>query len=123
MGAVVGANVAAFFQILRGVTRTDPLNALVPIIWTGFLASLISGALLLAAYPAKALTNSVFYLKVLLIAAGFALFHVLRRQSTSSAQRASVIVAVALLAVWFGTIAAGRLLAYTNSVLLASHFF
>jgi hypothetical protein len=123
MGAVVGANVAGFFQILRRVTRTDPLRAFVPIIWIGFVASLMSGALLLAAYPAKALTNPVFYLKVLLIAAGFALFHVLRRQSTSPAQRTSVIAAVALLAMWFGTIAAGRLLAYTNHVLLASHFF
>lgn len=41
-----------------------------PVLWGALLVSLISGLLLLSAYPAKALTNEVFYLKLAFIAIG-----------------------------------------------------
>ena len=89
-------------------------------VWLGFAASLISGVLLLAAYPAKALTNPTFYLKLALVAAGLILFSRLRRRPTLDRH---VIAAVTLLVVWFSAVTAGRLLAYTHSVLLASHLY
>jgi hypothetical protein len=125
MGAVVGVNVAVGVQLLRGATRatSEFFAVLAPLMWLGFAASLLSGLLLLAAYPAKALTNLVFYLKILLIVFGFALFQALRRRSFEGASRAHPLIALGLLVIWFGTIVSGRLLAYTNTVLLASHFY
>ena len=45
-----------------------------PIVWVAFWMNAISGLLLLIGYPTKALTNPVFYLKLLLIAVGLVLF-------------------------------------------------
>ena len=38
--------------------------------WTGFWINAVSGVLLLIAYPTKALTNPLFYVKLVLIAIG-----------------------------------------------------
>ena len=75
--------------------------------------------LLLIAYPTKALTNPMFYLKLSLIAVGLAVFVAVNKrleQWTSAAQRW---IGVALLASWGGAIVAGRLLAYTYRRLMA----
>src|SRR4029450_1711509 len=39
-----------------------------PVMWFGFWLNAVSGVALLVAYPTKALTNPVFYLKLALIA-------------------------------------------------------
>ena len=68
--------------------------------------------LLLIAYPTKALTNPMFYVKLSLIAVGLAVFVAVNKrleQWTSAAQRW---IGVAL-ASWGGAIVPGRLLAYT----------
>jgi hypothetical protein len=95
-----------------------------PFIWTAFLLSLISGVLLLFAYPAKALTNEVFYLKLGFIGAALTLnLSVVNRCRDLSPQTETALPAglrlraAGILLAWFGTIAAGRLLAYTYSVL------
>ena len=38
--------------------------------WAGFWVNAVSGVLLLIAYPTKALTNPLFYVKLVLIAIG-----------------------------------------------------
>jgi hypothetical protein len=105
-----------------------------PILWAAFLVSLISGLLLLSAYPAKALTNEVFYLKLVFIGVAMTLALSLvnqcnRLRAEHGAQGGGPQVrgppfpvpvrlrGAGILLAWFGVIAAGRLLAYTYSIL------
>ena len=95
-----------------------------PVLWGAFLVSLISGLLLLSAYPAKALTNEVFYLKLAFIAVAMTLALSLVNQSKNLSPEHQArfparlrLHAGGILLAWFGVIAAGRLLAYTYSVL------
>ena len=44
------------------------MQRFLPVMWFGFWLNAISGVLLLIGYPTKALTNPVFYLKLLFIA-------------------------------------------------------
>jgi hypothetical protein len=88
--------------------------------WAGFWVNAFSGVLLLIAYPTKALTNPVFYLKLALIGVGITLAYAIRRHMQAGEAGAGVAVsrrlralaAVSLLT-WVLTITAGRLLAYT----------
>jgi hypothetical protein len=95
-----------------------------PVIWAAFLVSLISGLLLLSAYPAKALTNEVFYLKLAFISVAMTLAvslvnHVkgLSPEHPAPFPASARLRAAGILLAWFGVIAAGRLLAYTYSIL------
>src|SRR4029077_15067019 len=74
LALLVGANTVVDLRLL-GVEREiplAPLKRLFGVMWLGFAINAASGALLLIAYPTKALTNPVFYLKLLLI--GLAIF-------------------------------------------------
>ncbi len=127
MGTLVGVNVLIGLHAL-GVTPQlsgAMLVRFLPLMWAGFLASLLSGLLLLAAYPAKALTNPVFFLKFVLIALGLVVGRrVLRRITGQPVSIGSLrMVAIGALLLWAGAITAGRLLAYTHHVLLASHLY
>jgi hypothetical protein len=128
MGFLAGINVLIGLR-LAGVATQVPVARLarfLPLMWIAFAASAISGTLLLLAYPAKALTNPVFGLKLILIAAAFALLRSLRHRALADEGEVGTQYAtsgVALLLIWAGVITAGRLLAYTHSVLLASHEF
>jgi hypothetical protein len=76
--------------------------------------------LLLIAYPTKALTNPIFYLKLTLIAAGVVLAMKIRvylmggtvGANDAAPGRLRKLAAVSLL-IWVASITAGRLLAYT----------
>lgn len=98
--------------------------------WFGFAINFVSGVLLLAAYPAKALTNPVFYIKLLCVAAAMVQLEWLRRRDGTPAARAaggsnvSVVslqrsVAFALL-MWAGAVFTGRFLAYTYRYLMSA---
>ncbi len=122
MGLITGIGVAISLRIL-GFAPGVPVSALekfYPFFWAAFAANAASGVLLLAGYPYKAATNPDFYIKLTLIALGVYLTVKIRRDvllspnansvaSTASARR----LALLLMAVWFGTILSGRLLAYT----------
>jgi hypothetical protein len=145
MGLVAGINAALALRIL-GAAPGVPIREMkrfLPVMWFGFWLNAVSGVVLLIAYPTKALTNPVFYLKLLLIAAAVALVRPISRRvfgdgsssSPSSApDRRTVagpgvaavprggharLLAVASIACWFGAITAGRLLAYTYTRLMA----
>jgi hypothetical protein len=124
MGTLVGANVVVGLRAI-GIARSIELSTLArfaPLVWIGFIACLVSGLLLLAGYPAKALTNPVFYLKFAFIGAAFALWRRMRRTMDSGEVVGTLPLAgVGLLLLWAGVITAGRFLAYTHTVLLASH--
>lgn len=66
MGFVVGVHVATNLRI-PGVAPGIPLSLMrrfFPVLWIGLVVVSVSGVLLLVAYPAKALTNPLFYLKL-----------------------------------------------------------
>ena len=99
--------------------------------WAGFAINLVSGVLLLAAYPAKALTDPVFYVKIGCVIGAMVQLQWLRRHdaaalpgSAAGASAASVaslrLCAVAAFALWGGAVVAGRLLAYTYRYLMAA---
>ena len=84
--------------------------------------------LLLIAYPTKALTNPVFYLKLGLIGVATAILLAVRRRVLSEPALASrpgrvKLLAMASLVCWAGAIVAGRLLAYTYNRLTATGEF
>src|SRR5688572_20121652 len=71
LALLVGLNAALDFRIL-GVAPRIPVTAFgrfLPVMWAGFWLNAASGLLLLIAYPTKALTNPVFYLKLVLVGA------------------------------------------------------
>jgi hypothetical protein len=126
MGVLVGASIATDLRVL-GVAQGVPLAAmqkLLPVAWTGFAINAFSGAMLLIAYPTKALTNPLFYLKMVLVGAALAVLLRIHRDVLPVAEDAHADagrgkrLAVLSLAVWVATIASGRLLAYTYTRLL-----
>src|SRR5688572_12326876 len=128
MGFAVGICLALDLRIL-GVApgvQIAQMRRFVPIVWIGFWLNAISGVLLLIGYPTKALTNPVFYLKLLLIAVGLVLFVRIGRRvfdETAGEEHARLPMvkrlAIVSLVCWVGAITAGRFLAYTYSRLTA----
>ncbi len=132
MGFVVGVHVATDLRIL-GVAPRVPLSLMkrfFPVLWVGLVVVSVSGALLLVAYPAKALTNPVFFLKLGAVLAALFITRVLAtgvlqdtRFDAGPTPRKARLLAALSLVLWAGAITSGRLLAYTYNVLMASHQF
>jgi hypothetical protein len=124
MALLVGTNIAIDFRIL-GFAPFVPLSLMekfFPVMKLGFWLNAVSGILLLIAYPTKALTNPVFYLKLACIVLG--LVHtrwirdgVLRNPGIDlgASPRTARFWAVTSLALWAAAVTTGRLLAYTYS--------
>lgn len=119
---LVGTNVALDVRVL-GFAGGVPLRTLERysvVMWSGFWLNAVSGVLLLLAYPTKALTNPLFYVKLALIVIGLGMWTKLRaRLHALPVPEAQVLpprlkaLAVASLVCWGSAITAGRLLAYT----------
>ncbi|MFI5077675.1 MAG: hypothetical protein ACHQRO_10055 [Vicinamibacteria bacterium] len=127
MGLAAGLAGVLDLRIL-GVARGVPLvefRRFQPVLWGGFWLNAVSGVLLLVGYPTKALTNPVFYLKLLLIAVAMVLFvridRLIRSGDPADPATARTLrrFAVTSLVCWAGAITAGRLLAYTYQRLRA----
>ncbi len=94
--------------------------------WLGFGINAVSGLVLLIAYPAKALTNWVFFAKLLLIVGAVIVLERMRGDAAIALAADGTVsartrgLALISLVLWTGTILAGRLLAYTHSILLVS---
>lgn len=123
MGFLAGGSTAIDLRILGIAPRVPlkPMARFLPLIWLAFAIMAISGVLLLVAYPTKAFTNPMFYLKLCLIAFAIWLFHqiavVVLRSATVDAEPIgpkAKALALASLMSWVALIAAGRLLAYTH---------
>ena len=121
MALLVGASAVIDLRIL-GVARDLPLSMLkrlYPIIWAGFWIQVISGAVLLIGYPTKSLMTPAFYVKIAFIAAAMVVMvRVARKLPPQASPEAPGLAHLKPLAIWsailwFGAIAAGRLIAYT----------
>lgn len=113
-----------------------PLGRLFPLMWIGLAINAVSGLLLLAAYPAKALTNPVFYIKIVAIVIAVGIVQWLQRQLSERSTAGFVgtgdvgamtfdsgrlkRAASTLISLWIVATLTGRFLAYTHSILLAS---
>ena len=116
---VLGARLLGFVPELP----IAPLRRFFRIVWAGFWLNVVSGIFLLIAYPTKALTNPLFYIKLVLIALGvFALRRIERQLSVDTARDATPAVprslALWMLGLWLGVLTAGRALAYTATYIL-----
>ena len=130
MGFVVGLHVAMSLRIL-GVAPGIPLSLMrrfFGILWVGLVVVSVSGVLLLVAYPAKALTNPVFYFKLSAVVAALFVTRALARAvlqdasyDTVSAPKKARVLAALSLVLWAGVVTSGRFLAYTYNILMASH--
>ncbi len=129
MGLLAGACIVLCLRVW-GIAAGASMAALrdfLPLIHVALWVSVITGVLLLIAYPVKALTNPVFYIKLAAIAIALACWRgVVRNRyvpggaaSGSNASRVRRLAAWSLLA-WFAAIALGRLLAYTYRYMTAS---
>jgi hypothetical protein len=130
LGFLVGANVAINGRVL-GLARGVPVLSLrryYRVMWAGFWVNLFSGMLLLLAYPTKALTNPVFFLKLAMIAVALWMARALRRRAEAAPIAAGTrapqtlrALALAGMACWLIAIVAGRFLAYTCTRLTWEH--
>ena len=130
MGFVVGVHVATNLRIL-GVAPRIPLSLMrrfFPVLWVNLIVVSMSGAMLLVAYPAKALTNPVFYLKLGAVVGALLITRSLMRgvlqdpsHDAGRAPKNARMLAAVSLALWAGAVTSGRLLAYTHNMLMASH--
>jgi hypothetical protein len=127
LALLVGANALVDLRLL-GFSPSIPLAPLkrfFRIMWIGFGINAATGVLLLISYPTKALTNPIFYAKLLMI--GSAIWILTRLQNEvfadDTATEADMMARGARLAkwslaLWVGAISAGRLLAYTFKYIL-----
>lgn len=128
MAFAVGIAVAVDLRVLGvapGISLPE-MRRFLPVFWAGFWVNAVSGLLLLVGYPTKALTNPVFYLKLLLIGVGIVLLRRIGRLTFHRVDAAPPVgapapprglrrMAIASLVCWTGAITAGRFLAYTYS--------
>jgi hypothetical protein len=98
-----------------------PMARFSPVLWLAFAVNATTGVLLLIAYPTKALTNPLFYVKLCLIALAVGLVYrigstVLRAPGVEQkpVTRSAKALALVSIVAWIALITAGRLLAYTH---------
>lgn len=129
LALLAGISVALDLWLLMGASRAPRIatRGFFRTMWLGFAINAVSGVVLLIAYPAKALTNWVFYTKMGLILLALLALEATRREVFEGVKPGDVVtvtsrarsLAIVSLVCWAGTIVTGRLLAYTYVILMA----
>ena len=123
MAFLAGGSVAIDLRIIGFAPHVPlkPMGRFVPLLWLAFALNAVTGILMLIAYPTKALTNPLFYIKLCLVALAVWLVYriaadILRASEVDQKPLAAKakMLAIASLAAWVALIAAGRYLAYTH---------
>ena len=127
LALLVGANALVDLRLL-GFSPSIPLAPLkrfFRIMWIGFGINAATGVVLLISYPTKALTNPVFYAKLMMIGSAIWILTKLQKEvfADTTVTEADMMARGASLAkwslaLWLGVISAGRLLAYTFKYIL-----
>ena len=130
MAFVVGINIAINLRLIGFLPRIPlaPLFRFYRLHWLAAAVIFLSGLSLLMAYPAKALTNPVFYLKLSALVSALLISRYFQKMLALTGEnfeleRLVPRLAYLSLVLWMVTVTAGRFLAYTHSVLLASRFY
>lgn len=124
LSLVVGFSVVIDLRLLGFVRRLPvaPLEQYFPVIWLGFWINAASGAVLLISDATAKLTSPMFGLKMLLVALAVADLILIRRLVFRELTADGVvppigrILAAASIALWCGAIAAGRVMAFIETV-------
>ena len=129
MALVAGISTVINLRVL-GVAPGVPLTEMkrfFPLVWIGFWLTAVSGLILLIAYPTKALTNPLFYAKLMFVALGLVQLKLIGSRvlckpnvDTTPVPRSGRILAATSFACWAGAIGAGRFLAYTYLKLMTA---
>lgn len=126
MGSLIGTATAMNLRLLgfaRGVAPAQ-FKRFVPVMKYGLIAAIGSGILLVISYPAKALTNPLFYIKLTIVSSAALLtrhlvLHVIDTQPVAVDKAKSVkTLAILCLILWAFGLTAGKFLAYTYKILL-----
>jgi hypothetical protein len=120
--AGLSSAVALAHLFWSGELQRVRLKGLFDLMWIGLAINALSGLALLIAYPAKAMTNPVFYIKLAAIAIAVVIVQRFERQFAVAGDSENIpsrATAWALLGLWCIAIVTGRLLAYTHSILMA----
>ncbi len=129
MAFLVGSSLAINFRLLGLASAIIPSSLLkfYPIIYLSFVINLFSGLALLLSYPAKALTNPVFFLKMAFVIAAMLFTQGQKKVLAANSCLANNAIskrdkrlACIILLLWIAGIFSGRFLAYTHSWLLVS---
>jgi hypothetical protein len=126
MAAVVGTVLMFALRVLGFASRVPiaGLDRLLSVAWCGFALNALSGIALFVAEPAKFLASGAFQTKIALIFAGAISIWLVTRSiadgeramSAGATVRAKLTAALSI-GCWLGAIVAGRLIAYTTSVM------
>jgi predicted neutral ceramidase superfamily lipid hydrolase len=119
MALLIGGGIVLSLRVL-GVAGAVPLQrfrSFVPVMWVGAVMGVVSGFFLLVGYPAKALTNPIFGVKLVCLVVAALVTRRMLREPAPAGIRA---VAATALVLWLGVVAAGKLLLYTYSVLMVT---
>lgn len=126
LSMVVGTSAVLDLRLL-GVASSlplKPLKRLFNVMWTGLGINVLTGLLLLCAYPTKALTNPIFYAKLTLIALSVLAMKWISVRifnntslSESDMMAKGKTMAIVSLVLWASAITAGRLLSETYTYL------
>ena len=124
MGLIVGAAATTSLRVL-GLLKAIPLSAMgqaLSVLPPVAVAVVISGVLLVVAYPAKALTNPLFWIKILLVAVAaqltVTLYRRLAEAGASQTPPGARVMAAACLVLWPAGLVAGKFIEYTYRTLL-----
>ena len=127
MAFLAGPNVAIDLRILGVAPRMPlaPLERFFRLMWLGFYVNAVTGVVLLIAYPTKALTDPVFYVKLGFVALAVMYMQLIRnrvfRASPPAEELAAAngqFLAIASLVCWAGAITAGKFMEYTYHYLV-----
>jgi hypothetical protein len=127
LALLVGPNVAIDLRILGAAPRLPlaPLERFFGVMFLGFWANVASGVLLLVAYPTKAFTDPVFYLKLGFVASGMVALLFIRKRvfrragsAPGAPEAGAKSLALVSLICWAGAIAAGKFIEYTYIYLI-----
>jgi hypothetical protein len=125
MAFLVGTSGAINLRLLGVVPNISlsQLSKFYPIIILAFIVNLISGLLLLLSYPAKGLTNPLFFIKIGVVVVAVILtqwqFNQFKQAHFITTPRIKYFAGLILI-LWVIGIFSGRLLAYTHTWLLVS---
>lgn len=128
LAVVVGIGGAVSLRLLgygRGIP-VPPLLRLFPVIWVGFTINALSGLALLAANASSLLANTIFLVKLGLIALAVVNMELLRHRVAVLApalagrdgeiDSQTRVLALSSLVLWLAVLVTGRLTAYPNLV-------
>jgi len=124
MGTVAGIGAIIDLRLL-GVASgipIKPLERLYPLMWAGFVLSLLTGTSLFMSDAGSKGTNPVFWVKMVFVAVGVAVLVRIRKKVFADPHleqgppQGAKVLAWLSLGCWLAAIIAGRLLGYTGDV-------